>query len=127
MRSILLSVALLFVAASNLHATEALIFDEGGYNLYILVGSLDKPVIAQVRYTPPGATEWIHVPREQLKIEKFDMGKQVLLMRFSNKEKKPDLPPSFTLSVKKKKAVLSINGKQIKSSFDWLDEVGTEK
>lgn len=120
MRHILLSAALIFVASSDLHATEALIFDGGGYNLYILIGMSDQPVVAQVRFTPPGAKDWVDVPSEHLQIEKFDMKERILVMRFSNKND-PELPASFSFSVKKNKAVLSINGKIIKSSFDWLE------
>jgi hypothetical protein len=121
MRSILLSAALIFVACSNLRATEAVIFDGGGYNIYILIGMADSPVIAEVRFTPPGAKDWVHLPSEQLRIEKFDMKKGLLVMHFSN-QKKPELPPSFSLSVTKDKAILSISGKRIRSSFNWLDE-----
>jgi hypothetical protein len=46
------------------------------------------------------------------------MDKKILTMRFSNKNN-PDLPPSFSLSVKKTRAVLSINGKEIKEEFNW--------
>lgn len=123
MKRILLSAVLILVACSTLPATEALIFDEGGYNLYILIGDGDRGgTVAQVRFTPPGAKEWISVPREQLKIEKFDEHKQVLVMHFTNQKKDPALPPTFSFSAKKKNAVLSINGKKITSSFDWLDE-----
>ena len=79
------------------------------------------PGIAQVRLTPPGAKDWISVPRELLQIEKFDMDEQILVMRFP-KQNDPKLPPPFSLTVKKKRAVLSIKGKKIKSSFNWLDE-----
>jgi hypothetical protein len=120
MRPILLSAALIFVASSNLHATEALIFDGGGYNIYILIGNLDRPVVAEVRFTLPGATDWVGIPREQLQIEKFDMKERILIMRFSN-QNDPELPSSFSLSVKKNRAVLSISGKKIESSFDWLE------
>ena len=123
MKSILLAATLIFAASAKLQATEALIFDGGGYNIYILVGFGDKPepVIAQVRFTAPGAKDWVHLPSEQLKIEKFDYG-STLIMHFSNKQKDPDLPGAFSLSVRKKNAVLSISGKKIRSSFDWLDE-----
>lgn len=121
MKTILLAVTLVFVASAKLHATEALIFDEGGYNLYILVGFGDKPVVATVRFTAPGAKSWVHLPEEQLQIEKFDMKTRVLIMRFSKKNV-PELPPSFSFSVNKDKAVLSIKGKKIRGSFDWLDE-----
>ena len=121
MKPILLAVILCFLASAKVQATEALIFDGGGYNLYILVGFGEKPVIADVRFTAPGAKEYVHVPTELLKIEKFDMKKEILLMRFP-KQSDPALPPPFSLSVKKNNAVLSIKGKTIKSSFDWLDQ-----
>jgi hypothetical protein len=79
-----------------------------------------KPVVAQVRFTPPGARDWVHLPREQLQIQKFDLKKGILLMRFSN-QNDPELPPPFSLSVKGNSALLSIKGKKIKSSFDWLE------
>ena len=121
MRRLLRSAALIFIASSPLRATEALIFDGGGYNVYLLVGNTDKPVIAEVRFTPPGAKDWVPLPSELLQIEKFDMKAQVLVMRFSNKND-PKLPSSFSLSVKKNKATLAIKGKKITSSFDWLEE-----
>jgi hypothetical protein len=123
MKRIFLSAVLILVAGSTLCATEALIFDEGGYNLYILIGTGDHgSTVAQVRFTPPGAKDFMHVPREQLKIEKFDDHKQVLIMHFTNQKKDPALPPTFSFSAKKKNAVLSIQGKKIAGSFDWLDE-----
>ena len=81
---------------------------------------MDDPVIAQVRFTPPGAKDSVNLPRELLHIEKFDMEKRVLTMHFSNKNN-PDLPASFSLSVKKTKAVLSVSGKQVRSDgeFNW--------
>jgi hypothetical protein len=123
MKSLLLAATLFFVVSAKLQATEALIFDEGGYNLYILIGDGDRgPTVAQVRLTLPAATQWISVPREQLKIEKFDEHKQVLVMHFTNQKNDPELPPTFSFSAKKKNAVLSIKGKKITGSFDWLDE-----
>jgi hypothetical protein len=118
MRWFLFSAALIVIASSSVHATEALIFNGGGYNIQIMVGYEDDPVVAQVLFTPPEAKDWIVLPREGLQIEKFDMEKRVLIMRFSNK-KNPDLPGSFSLSVKNTRAVLSISGKEIKSEFDW--------
>jgi len=123
MKRILFAATLLFVAFAKVHATEALIFDEGGYNLYILIGDGDRGgTVAEVRFTPPGAKDWISVPRDELKIEKFDEHKQVLVMHFTNQKKDPELPPTFSFSAKKKNAVLSIKGKKITGSFDWLDE-----
>ena len=118
MRPFLFSAALILVAFSDVHATEALVFDGGGYTIEILVGHLDEPVIAQVHFTPPGAKDWVTLPRELVQIEKFDMKKEILIMHFSNKNRS-DLPGSFNLSVKNSKAVLSISGKEIKSEFNW--------
>jgi hypothetical protein len=67
---------------------------------------------------PPGAKDWVSLPRELLHMEKFDMEKRILTMHFSNKNNS-DLPGSFSLSVKKTRAVLSISGKEIKSEFNW--------
>ena len=53
-----------------------------------------------------------------LHIEKFDTKQSILIMHFSNKNN-PDLPASFSLSVNKARAVLAINGKEIKSEFNW--------
>jgi hypothetical protein len=120
MKLILLAATVMFVASPKSHATEALIFDGGGYNIYILIGMAEHPVVAEVRFTAPDAKDWVHLPREQLQIKKFDMNERALDMRFSNQDD-PDLPPSFSLLVKKNKAVLSMKGRKIRSSFDWLE------
>ena len=118
MRPIFFSAVLTFIASSNVHATEALFFSGGGYTIEILIGYLHDPDIAQVRFTPPEAKDSVIIPRELLRVEKFDMKKRILTMHFSNKND-PDLPASFSLSVKKTKALLSISGKEIKSEFNW--------
>jgi hypothetical protein len=64
---------------------EALLFNGGGYTIEVVIGFLDEPVIAQVRFTPPGAKDWASLPRDLLRIEKFDMKKSILIMHFSNK------------------------------------------
>ena len=118
MRLFLFCTALILVASSSVHATEALLFNGGGYTIQIMVGYEDDPVVAQVFFTPPGAKDWIVLPSEGLQIEKFDMEKRTLTMNFSNKNN-PDLPRSFSLSVKKARAALSISGKEIKGEFNW--------
>jgi hypothetical protein len=77
MKLFLFSAALILVASSNVHATEALIFDAGRYNIQILIGMMDEPGVAQVHFTPPGAKDWVSIPRERLHIEKFDMKKRI--------------------------------------------------
>ena len=114
----LFSAALLLVASSNVHATEALFFNGGGYTIELLVGFLDDPVIAQVRFTPPKAKDSVTIPQELLHVETFDMKKRILTMHFSNKND-PDLPASFSLSANKARVVLSISGKKIQSEFNW--------
>ena len=79
---------------------------------------MDDPVIAQVRFTPPEGKDSVIIPQKLLHVEKFDMKKRILTMHFSNKNN-PDLPASFSLSVKETGAVLSISGKEIKSEFNW--------
>jgi len=118
MRLFLFCTALILVASSSVHATEALLFTGGGYNIQIMVGYEDDPVVAQVFFTPLGAKDWVSLPRNPLQIEKFDMEKRTLTMNFSNKNN-PDLPRSFSLSVKKARAALSISGKEIKGEFNW--------
>jgi len=120
MKRILLAAALIFLACPTVHATEALIFDGGGYNIYILIGMAERPVVAEVRFTAPGAKDWVNLPHQQLQIKKFDMNDRTLDMRFSN-QTDPALPSSFSLYVKKNKALLSIQGKKIRSAFDWLE------
>ena len=114
----LFSAALVLVASSNAHATEALFFNGGGYTIEVLIGLVDDPVIAQVRFTPFGGKDSVIIPRKLLHVEKFDMKKRILTMHFSNKND-PDLPASFSLSANKTRAVLAINGKTIKSEFNW--------
>lgn len=118
MKMFLFSAALALVASSNVHATEALFFNGGGYTIEVLIGFVDDPVIAQVRFTPPEAKDSVIIPQKLLHVEKFDMKKRILTMHFSNKND-PDLPASFSLSANKTRAVLSIGGKKIKSEFDW--------
>src|SRR5262249_8231803 len=95
MRSFLFSAALIVIASSSAHATEALIFNGSGYNIQIMVGYEDDPVVAQVLFTPPGGKDWIVLPTEGLQIEKFDIEKTILTMRLQTK-KHPDLPGSFS-------------------------------
>ena len=99
-------------------AAEALFFDGGGYTIEVLIGYLDDPVIAQVRFTSPEAKDSVIIPQKLLHVEKFDMKKRILTIHFSNKND-PDLPASFSLSANKTRAVLAISGKKIKSEFNW--------
>jgi hypothetical protein len=121
MKAVLLSAALIFVTSSLLHATESVVFSGGGYYIDILVGQADKPSVAQVRFSPPGDNVLVIVPHELLRIEKFDDDKRILIMHFANKDE-PKLPASFSLVVRGKSGVLTVGGKRIKGSFDWMDE-----
>jgi hypothetical protein len=120
MKAILVSAFLIFVAASHLQATEYVTFEGGGYGVDILVGQADKPSVALVRFTAPGDSKWVLVPRELLRVEKFDDDKRTLTLRFANKGE-PKLPKSFSLVVRKNSGVLTVDGKRIKGSFDWAD------
>lgn len=118
MKMFLFPAALVFLASSNVHATEALLFDGGGYSIEVLIGFADDPAIAQIRFTPPGGKASVIIPQNLVHVEKFDMKKRVLVMQFSNRNN-PDLPSSFSLSAKKIRAVLSINDKKIRGEFNW--------
>lgn len=122
LRAVLLSAVLILFTASHLQATEYVTFEGGGYSVDILVGQDEKPSVALVRFSAPGDSEWVLVPRELLRVEKFDDDKRTLTLRFANKGE-PKLPKSFTLVVRKNTGVLTVDGKQIKGSFDWLDEI----
>lgn len=100
-----------------MHATEAVLFSGDGYTIDILIGFSDVPSHCASSLTPPGAKDWVILPRELVRVEKFDMEKRILIMRFSNKNN-PDLPASFSFSANKTRAILSINGKEIKSEFN---------
>jgi hypothetical protein len=119
MKLFLFSAALALFASSNVHATEALFFNGGGYTIEVLIGFLDDPVIAQVRFTAREDKDSVIILQKLLRVEKFDMKKRVMTLHFSNKND-PDLPASFSLSVKKTRAVLSIGGKKISDEeFNW--------
>jgi len=94
---------------------EALLFNGGGYTIEVVIGFLDEPVIAQVRFTPPGAKDWASLPRDLLRIEKFDMKKSILIMHFSNKNN-PDLPASFSLSANNTRGILSLAAKKLRAN-----------
>jgi ABC-type sugar transport system substrate-binding protein len=67
MKMFLFSAALVLVASSNVQVTKALLFNGGGYTIGVVIGFLDDPVIAQVRFTPPGAKDWVSLPRDLLR------------------------------------------------------------
>jgi hypothetical protein len=120
MRSILLAAALTLVASANLQATEGLNFFGGGYRVEVLVGFADEANVGSVRLTRPGAKQWVALPHELVRVEKFDMKKEILILHFSKQnDPNPELPHSFSLTVKKDNAVLSINGKKIKGELNW--------
>ena len=118
MRSILLPAAILITAASPARATDALFFNGGGYCIEVLVGHNGSPAVAQILFTPPKTTSWASLPAAQVRIEKFNLQQQVLIIHFTN-QGNPDLPQSFSLSVQKVRGTLQINGKRIKGKFDW--------
>jgi hypothetical protein len=69
MKMFLFSAALVLGASSHARATEALFFDGGGYSIEILIGMAPDPIIASVRFTPPGAKDRVGLPRELLNIK----------------------------------------------------------
>jgi hypothetical protein len=121
-RAVLLSAVLILVTASHLEATESVTFSGGGYHLDILMGMADELSVARVLFSPPGDGSLVELPHELLRVEKINGRKRVLILHFVNKGE-PKLPKSFSLTVRKNSGVLTIGGKRIKGSFDWLDEI----
>jgi hypothetical protein len=120
MRPILLAAAVIVLASANLSATEGLNFFGGGYRVEVVVGFADKPSVGSVRLTRPGAKEWVTLPHEGVRVEKFDMKKQILILHFSKgNDPDPELPRSLSLTVKSENGVLLINGKKIKGELNW--------
>jgi len=121
-RAVVLSAVLILVTASHLQATESVTFSGGGYHLDILMGMADELSVARVLFSPPGDGSLVELPHELLRVEKINGRKRVLILHFVNKGE-PKLPKSFSLAVRKNSGVLTIGGKRIKGSFDWLDEI----
>jgi hypothetical protein len=120
MRPILLAAAVIFLASANLRATEGLNFFGGGYRVEVVVGFADEATVGSVRLTRPGAKEWVTLPHELVRVEEFDMKKQILILHFSKgNDPDPELPRSLSLTVKKENGVLLINGKKIKGELNW--------
>jgi hypothetical protein len=102
MKPILLAIALLVVASAKASATEYIMFDGGGYNIAILVGMADKASVAMVRFTAPEAREWVTLPHDAIRVEKFDTKKGILVLHFAPpymEAAEPGLTESFSLSV----------------------------
>ena len=118
MRSLLLPAAILIAAASPAKATDALFFNGCGYCIEVLVGHHGSPAIAQILFTPPKAKDWVSLPTGQVRVDKFNIQQQILVVHFINPGN-AELPKSFTLSVKKSLGTLQINGKRIRGEFNW--------
>jgi len=52
MKLFLFSAALALFASSNVHATEALFFNGGGYTIEVLIGFLDGPSLPKFALQP---------------------------------------------------------------------------
>jgi hypothetical protein len=118
MHFIQLPAAMILLMASPSRATDALCFNGGGYIIEIVSGHDRAPVVAQVLFTAPNAPNWVDLTPGELKIEKFDVEARVLIIRFKNPGN-PNLPGSFTLTIKGRRGVLRIGGKRISGEFDW--------
>jgi hypothetical protein len=119
-KAMLLAAVLILFSTPHLHATEWIGFSGGDYSIEFLIGRADKASIGRVRFSPPGDKPEVFMPGDLLRIEAFDDRKEILTVHFKNKNE-PDLPPSFSLVVRKKSGVLTIGGKRIKGEFDWAD------
>ncbi len=111
---------LLFALTSGLclSATGTLNFEGEGYSIEIVVGDDTRPVVAEVRVVPPGATDWVPLPHGCLRVERFDTRAQVLRLR-CEAPGDPALTAPLSLTVRKRKGVLRLGDHVLRGVFDW--------
>lgn len=112
------AVLLALILSSTLSATSTLAFEGGGYSVEIVVGDDTQPVVAAVRVVPPEARDWVSLPPEALRVERFDTEAQVLRLR-CEAPGDPALESPVSLKVRKRKGVLRLGGRRIPGVFDW--------
>ena len=118
MRSSLIAAAFVVGAFGSAFATNAVSFEAQGYLLDFTVGDDSQPTVAGLSFAAPGGVRAVEIPMRHLRIETFDTGQKVLLLRFTNPGD-PKLPKDFSLAVRNDAGVLHIDGKSIAGRFAW--------
>lgn len=117
-RSLIFSSFILLCSAAPAHATGSLFFESGGYIVDLTIGLTEVPVVASVRFHRPGDQRGALLPQERVLIERFDVKRQALVLRFTGSHGTDAIEP-FTLTVVKQRATLQIKAKRIVSKFNW--------
>ena len=96
-------------------ATSSLSFDGGGYSIDLEIGDDAVPVVAAVHFHAPGETQGVVLARETWRVIAFEPRRQRLLLQHDGAA----AVPAFSLSVQRNDAVLVIDGRRVRASFDW--------
>ncbi|KLD69613.1 hypothetical protein [Xanthomonas pisi] len=79
------------------------------------VGSDRRPVIASIDFQAPGDNKGVLL-RGSFQVKTFDTKRRILRLIYAGHDTRV---PAFTLVVLANKSTLTVNGKQINSSFSW--------
>jgi hypothetical protein len=96
-------------------ATSSLSFDGGGYSIDLEIGDDAAPVVAAVHFHAPGDARGIVLARETWRVIAFEPRRQRLSLQHDGSA----AVPAFSLSVQRGEAVLVIDGRRVRASFDW--------
>lgn len=79
------------------------------------IGHDTRPVIASFRFNAPGDSDGVWL-RAGFQVKMFDTKRRILRLIYTGHDTR--VPP-FTLVVLANQSTLTVNGKQINSSFSW--------
>ncbi|UXA55277.1 hypothetical protein M0D45_09830 [Xanthomonas prunicola] len=79
------------------------------------VGSDRRPVIASIHFYAPGDSKGVSL-WGNFQVKTFDAKRRILRLIYTGEDKRV---PAFTLVVLANKSTLTVNGKQINSTFSW--------
>lgn len=103
-------------ASCTASATSALAFEGAGYWVDMEIGDDRALAIASVRFHRADDPAGVVLPRSEWVVEAFDPQRQVLILRH---DRGGSGVPAFLLSVRHRRAVLAIGGREIRSTFSW--------
>ncbi|WP_243325316.1 hypothetical protein [Geothrix sp. SG200] len=112
-------VAFSVLAARTAMATGSLDFKAGEYGLSMAVSLESHAVVGPIRFSSSASKEPTLLQQRQFKFLKCDTNKQQFQAEYVNPGD-PALPKSFKVSVKGGQGTLSIGGRRISFSADWV-------
>jgi hypothetical protein len=99
-------------------ASGTLTFEGKGYSVEMVVGYDRAEVIGQVSFAPPGSRRAVLLPRESVRVVRFDSHRQLLELHYLNPGDAA-LPASFSLWIDKRIGTLLVDGRRIRAEFEW--------